>query len=163
VVGKIAERNDDLLRQEYQEGHCIGNHSYHHVDLTKIPDKDVEVEWLACNEVIKSVIGITPKYCRPPGGNYDDPVIQAAMKYNLITVLWTDDPGDYAEPGKEIIEERVLYSIYEGGIILLHDGIQQTINILPGIIEHLQKLGYKFITIDEMCKQKRCELTWEIL
>ncbi len=161
VVGKMAEKNSDLLRQQYQEGHCIANHSYRHVDLTKIPDRDVEVEWLACNEVIKHILGIRAKYCRPPGGNYDDPVIHAAMKYGLITILWTDDPGDYQEPGRDVIADRILSSIYNGGIILLHDGIQQTINILPGIIEHLKKQGYTFITIDQMVRQKGAEIEWQ--
>ncbi|MDQ7827294.1 MAG: polysaccharide deacetylase family protein [Candidatus Eremiobacteraeota bacterium] len=152
-VGKMAEKHKDLVRALTAEGHEVENHSFHHVNLTKIPKEEIEVEWLACNEVLKSITGREPKFCRPPGGDYDDEVIQAAARCGLTTVLWTDDPGDYARPGKEKIEDRVLANIDNGGIILLHDGVQQTINILPDIIEHLKKRGYKFITITEMAHE----------
>ena len=42
----------------------------------------------------------------------------------------------------------------KGGIILIHDGVQQTINILPRLIATLQQRGYRFVTIDEMMKAK---------
>ena len=30
VVGKYAEKNPDILRRIYEEGHVIGNHTYSH-------------------------------------------------------------------------------------------------------------------------------------
>jgi peptidoglycan/xylan/chitin deacetylase (PgdA/CDA1 family) len=72
------------------------------------------------------------------------------MDSGLTTVLWTDDPGDYASPGDKVITNRVLRKIGNGGIILLHDGVQQTVDVLPQIIESLKKRGFKFQTADEM-------------
>jgi peptidoglycan-N-acetylglucosamine deacetylase len=155
IVGKLAEENPDLIRAEYQDGHEIGNHSFHHVKLTRIPRKDIIVEWLACSNAIESIIGVDVKYCRPPGGDYDDKVISTATQCGLTTVLWTDDPGDYLNPGREVIEQRVLWAIYNGGIILLHDGIQQTINMLPGMIKSLKGQGYKFVTVSEMARRNK--------
>ncbi len=74
------------------------------------------------------------------------------MDKGLTTVLWTDDPGDYASPGDKTIEGRVLDRISNGGIILLHDGVQQTVDVLPQIIESLQKRGFTFQTVEEMDK-----------
>ncbi len=155
VVGKMAEVNDDLLITQYRDHHLIANHTYHHVDLTRLSEKEAQVEWVACNEVARSILGIDLKYCRPPGGNYDDTVRRAALKSGLVTVLWTEDPGDYTSPGTIAIESRIFYSIYNGGIILLHDGVQQTINVLPAIIERLQKEGYTFVTVDEMYRKRK--------
>lgn len=92
------------------------------------------------------------QFCRPPGGDYDEAVIKSAMENGLTTVLWTDDPGDYANPGDNVIETRILERIKPGAIILIHDGVQETINMLPQIIEHIQSKGYKFQTVYEMAE-----------
>ena len=70
------------------------------------------------------------------------------------TVLWTDDPGDYASPGTDVILSRTLAKASNGGIILLHDGIQQTIDVLPQIIQILKNRGYKFVTVDQMLAER---------
>jgi peptidoglycan/xylan/chitin deacetylase (PgdA/CDA1 family) len=150
VVGKMAEQYPDLVRAERAGGHVIGNHTYHHVNLTKIPDDEIAPEWQACEDVVKAITGDTMRFCRPPGGDYDRVVILAATDLGLTTVLWTDDPGDYASPGEKTIERRVLGAIGNGGIILLHDGVQQTIGVLPQIIEGLRRRGLRFETVDTM-------------
>jgi peptidoglycan/xylan/chitin deacetylase (PgdA/CDA1 family) len=99
---------------------------------------------------VKAITGDTMRFCRPPGGDYDGTVIRTAAELKLITVLWTDDPGDYATPGTRAIQKRVLDWVGNGGIVLLHDGIQQTIDVLPQIIEHLKSRGYRFATVAEM-------------
>jgi peptidoglycan/xylan/chitin deacetylase (PgdA/CDA1 family) len=152
VVGKMAEKHPELVRAEVKNGHMIGNHTYNHVNLTYIPDDEIKVEWQACNDVIKATTGVDMAFCRPPGGQYDSKVINAAMDIGLTTVLWTDDPADYLKPSDKILETNTMEHINPGGIILLHDGIQQTIEILPQIIETLKKKGYKFQTVKEMLR-----------
>lgn len=152
VIGKMVEQYPNLIREEDASGYLVGNHTYHHVNLNHVPLDEIDLEWEACNEAVKSVLGKEMHYCRPPGGDYDSNVITAAVDNNLTTVLWTDDPGDYANPGDKVITKRVLDRISNGGIILLHDGVQQTVDVLPQIIETLQKKGYEFQTADEMFK-----------
>jgi len=68
-------------------------------------------------------------------------------------VLWTDDPGNYANPGDTVISKRLLKRVNNGGIILIHDGIRQTLDVLPRIITYLKKRGFEFVTIDQMLKK----------
>lgn len=152
VVGKMAQKYPDLVKDEVAAGHLVGNHTFNHVNLTRIPDAKIQAEWQSCNDVIKSILGKPATFCRPPGGDVNSEVMAAAHRCGLTTVLWTDDPGDYASPGDNKIESRTLSRIRNGGIILLHDGIQQTIDVLPQIIEHLQRRGYKFVTMEEMAR-----------
>lgn len=152
VVGECVQRHPELLLAELAGGHTIGNHTYHHVNLTRIPPELIYMEWLNCNNIITATTGNTATLCRPPGGDYDTEVLAAAEACHLTTVLWTDDPSDYARPGQIIIKQRVLDKVKNGGVILLHDGVQQTIDVLPQIIENLQAHGFQFQTVDEMMR-----------
>ena len=49
-----------------------------------------------------------------------------------------------------MIEKRVLGRIGNGGIILIHDGVKETLDILPQTIEHLPGRGFRFVTVAEM-------------
>jgi peptidoglycan/xylan/chitin deacetylase (PgdA/CDA1 family) len=154
VVGEMAAKYPELIRAEQAAGHVIGNHTYHHLNLTKIPVSGVLAEWQACEDVVKQITGETMRFDRPPGGDYNDAVIRAAMQLGLTTVLWTDNPGDYASPGDTVIQRRVFGRARNGGIILLHDGVQQTVDVLPEIIQRLKSRGYRFVTVAEMRAQR---------
>lgn len=154
VVGEKAEQAPYLVKQEAAAGHAIGNHTYHHVNLNKIPLRLVAAEITACGDVIKSITGQQPHLFRPPGGDYNRPVAETANRLGYTLVLWTDDPGDYASPGAKVIEERTMRKIRNGGIILLHDGVQQTVDILPSLLQSLQRRGFAFVTVDDIMKEK---------
>ncbi len=154
VIGKMVEAHPELLKAIAADGHCIGNHTFSHVTLTKIPMGDILTEYQANNDLIKQVIHKDVHFCRPPGGDYDPMVIQAATDCGLTTVLWTDDPGDYSNPGSNVIEERTLARLSNGGIILLHDGVKETLDVLPQIIDYAKKRGFRFVTLDELAKER---------
>ena len=152
VVGEMAEKYPDLVQAEVADGHCIGNHTYHHVNLTKISPDKVALEIAACNEVVKHITGHTPHLFRPPGGDYNHQIAEISEALHATLVLWSNDPGDYAKPGAQVIEQRLLTQpqVKGGAIILVHDGIEQTFDILPHLICALRRQGYEFVTIDQM-------------
>ena len=154
VVGMMAERYPTLVKAELGGGHDVGNHTYHHVNLNMTPPAYVATEIKACGEVLASIAGKAPHLFRPPGGDYNDNVAEVSDALGYQMILWTDDPGDYASPGEDVIEQRILDAASPGGIILIHDGVQQTIDVLPKIIKDLKSQGYEFVTIDEMFRQK---------
>lgn len=155
VVGEMAEKYPELVKAEVAAGHCIGNHTYHHVNLTKISGENVAIELEACNEVLQRITGKVPRLFRPPGGDYNHQVAEVSAALNSTMVLWTDDPGDYASPGAKVIETRLLNNVKNGGIILVHDGIQQTLDILPQVITYLKQQGYEFVTVEQMLAIQR--------
>ena len=154
VVGEKAQQAPDLVRQEIAAGHNVGNHTYHHVNLSKIPSRLVATEITACGDVLNSITGKQSHLFRPPGGDYTCTVAQTANRLDYTLILWTDDPGDYASPGAKTIEERTLGKVRNGGILLLHDGVQQTIDVLPSMLRTLQRRGFKFVTVDQMLAGK---------
>ncbi|MEN6581601.1 MAG: polysaccharide deacetylase family protein [Armatimonadota bacterium] len=154
LVGELAEKYPRLVKAELGGGHCVGNHTYHHVNLTQIPSVYVAAEIKACGAVLNNIIGRPPHLFRPPGGDYNDQVARVAEALGYNIVLWTDDPADYANPGEKLIEQRTLDKIDNGGIILIHDGIQQTINILPKLLQELKDKGCEFVTVDQMLRNR---------
>lgn len=155
LVGSQAEQYPDLVRQIAAEGHTVGNHTYHHVSLPKIPLAYVDEEIQACGDVLESVLGFHPRFFRPPGGRYDRDIATVINRLGYTLVLWTDNPGDFEEPGSRVITSRTLTRLSAGGIILLHDGVQQTVDALPGLIETMKARGYRFVTLDQVVEMRQ--------
>jgi peptidoglycan-N-acetylglucosamine deacetylase len=150
LVGEMAERYPDLVRQELAAGHDLGNHSYNHINLTMIPTEEIAAEIETCGDVIESISHQRPDLFRPPGGDYNrnTDIVAEALGYTLV--LWSDNAGDWASPGGRTIKLQVFDNISNGGVILMHDGVQETVDVLPRVIEVLKQRGYQFVTIDEM-------------
>ena len=139
LVGEQVEQYPFFAQAIGQAGHEIGNHTFHHLNLTQLSAQAVEGELRRTQDVIFAVTGQTPRYFRPPGGDYNDTVLRIARALGLITVFWTDNPGDYTNPGPRVLAEKTLANITNGGIILLHQGVGDTIRILPQIAEALRQ------------------------
>ncbi len=154
IVGKMAEKCPDIVRLEYEDGHEIANHTYNHVNLTGLSPEKVNWEWKKCNNVIESIIGFKPDFCRPPGGNYNYETVEAARKEGLTLVLWMDDPGDYLDVDKKFLMDKFRAYMCNGAVIILHDGGKYTTEILPEMIKYLKDRGYKFQTVSEMARDR---------
>jgi peptidoglycan-N-acetylglucosamine deacetylase len=152
VVGEQAQLYPALVRREVAEGHEIGNHTYHHVRLSWINASYIEPEIRAANAAIREITGFPTRWFRPPGGDYDPDVVEAAQKANMVMVLWTDDPGDWASPGATTIEQRTLDAIDNGAVILLHDGVPQTLDILPDLIRRVRARGFQFVPLSRLAE-----------
>ncbi|HEY3999916.1 MAG TPA: polysaccharide deacetylase family protein [Candidatus Xenobia bacterium] len=154
VVGTQVDRYPQLVQQEAAAGHEVANHTYHHLRLASIPTRLIEPELREGAQAIERAIGTPTRLYRPPGGEYDPDVIEATKQLGYVMVLWTDDPGDYLHPGKTIIEDRVLRDISDGSVILLHDGVQQTIDMLPDLVGRLRARGFNFVTCTQMALER---------
>lgn len=152
VVGKQVEKNPALVQLEVAEGHQVGNHTYDHVNLTLIPPELIAYEMDQCDAAIKKATGSSARFFRPPGGDYNGNVIRDAAQRGYITTLWTNDPGDFQKPLPEVILKRSLEHLENGAIILMHDGIPQTLQILPQFIDEARKRGYQFVTISQLAR-----------
>ena len=150
LVGARVDANPELVKAEYAEGHCLGNHTYHHDRLTKIGPSEYRAEIRDCAQAIERATGQPPRFFRPPGGRCDAQVTHTAEQLGCQTVLWTVNPGDFRHPGSARIENDVIGGARNGAIILLHDGVQETVDALPNIIETLRGRGFRFVTLDEM-------------
>ncbi len=147
LIGDRVEQYPYFARDIVAAGHEVGNHSFHHVNLPRQQPGDLERELGATQQVIQQVTGILPRYFRPPGGNFNRGVLRVASLHGLTTVFWTDNPADYTQAGTLILEAKLLRRVSNGGILLLHQGVEDTIRILPHATEMLRQRGFDLVTV----------------
>ena len=147
VIGENAVKYPKLLTREAEEGHIIGNHTYSHVDLTKMSQETAECELEKTNAAIEAVTGKETEYMRPPYGAW-----KKEMEENtgMIAVLWNVDPLDWNTDNETEIVNKVVTETEENDIILLHDCYLSSAKAALRIIDILQAKGYEFVTVDEL-------------
>lgn len=150
MIGERVRKYPSLAREVVAAGHEVGNHTYHHRELTKLFSKRVDEEIEKCQEEIFSATGSLPIWLRPPYGSAHRRERLIARKRNLGTVLWTVDSCDWERPGVEKIIENVVGSTKSRSIILMHDLNFQTKEALTSILEKLMDKGFVFLTVSEM-------------
>ena len=153
LTGKWAEQNEGLVRQMRQDGHEIGNHTYSHPDLRKLPDADIQEQLRKTEEIIQRITGRgCEPYFRPPYGGRDNRVLRIAQEAGYTAIYWSVDSWDAFKKGitSAEITKRVLDRARGGDIVLMHCGSQATADALPGLIRELQSRGYEIVTVSEL-------------
>lgn len=158
IIGKNAEKYPEVVLRSYSEGHELANHTYSHP--FKVSITDLQKELRQTKEIIYSITGFAPVLFRPVGGNYNDSMINAAVKdgYKVVMWSWHQDTQDWKQPGVKKITQKVLKGSKPGDVILFHDGggdRSQTIKALEEILPVLKKQGYTFVTISELIESKQ--------
>lgn len=147
LLGVEIEESPELVEQMYEEGHLIGNHSYQHVNLCNLTDEKAIEQVVKTNELIEAITGERPQFIRPPFGSWKK---NLDYETTMIEVLWDVDPLDWNTSNTDVVVKRVLKSVEDGDIILLHDASQSSVDAALQIIDQLQKEGYLFVTVDEL-------------
>jgi len=93
VVGSRVISRPEILQYEYMAGHQIAVHTWSHFSLTTLTDAEIVAEFGYSKKAIQEVIGVTPKYMRPPYGDMDDRVRFISMQMGLTPIIWTQYEG----------------------------------------------------------------------
>lgn len=141
------EGNGEIIKRMYQEGHLIGNHTYHHVDLSGLNRDQAFHELKMTEDLVEELTGQQTNFVRPPFGSFPDDMEDEVSKFY---VKWTVDPLDWTTKNADEIVERVVSDTEEGDIILLHDCYESSVRAALRIIDILEMKGYEFVTVDQL-------------
>ena len=144
VVGSRVVENPTILQQVYSAGHQIAIHTWSHTALTTQTNDQIIAEIMWTAQIIKQVIGVTPKFFRPPYGDIDDRVRQVLKNMGIVPILWSLDSGDGA--GSTTVADTVQQQISAGGsgfISLEHDLFQQAEEQAPDVMDEILAAGFK--------------------
>lgn len=150
VVGKMAARYPTILQQVAQEGHEIANHTYNHPSLSRLEDVAVLAELSQTRSIVRRLTGQDAILYRPPGGDYNRRVTKVASQAGYRMVLWTVLTKDVNGASSAFIRKRILRGAEDNGIILMHSGVQNTVDVLPDVIAELRRRGYSFVTVSQL-------------
>lgn len=172
MVGIQMEKNLPLVKEVYDNGHTIGNHTFTHHNITENSEQRTFAELKLTRMLIESITGQSTVLFRAPYNADSDPTgrdeidpMLLASKRDYIFVGESVDPDDW-QPGvtADQIYQRVIDGVHreDGHIILLHDagGVTRkpTLKALPRIIRQLQHEGYHFISLEQYLGMKRSAL-----
>lgn len=147
MLGSKIASNEALTKKVSDAGHEIGNHSWDHPNLTKLTVEQIQNQIDMTNQAIVKACGKKPLYLRPPYGATNDTVQRAS---GLKQMLWTVDTRDWENHTTEGIMTNIKKQLQPGGVVLMHDIHQTTVNALTTVMEYLKAEGYKCVTVSEL-------------
>jgi peptidoglycan/xylan/chitin deacetylase (PgdA/CDA1 family) len=146
VVGSRIAGNEALLRQIYNDGDELGNHSWSHPDFTKLKPPAM-LEQVNRTETAVITAGLPPpRLFRPPYGTRNQTMRDTI---HLPIILWNIDPRDWSETNASKITKLVERQARAGGIMILHDSHAPTAAAAYSFIHYLN-MRYRLVTVSEL-------------
>lgn len=151
VVGDNVRKHPELLKRIFDEGHRVGNHTFHHIKGLATPNKAYLADVAACEQQILSSAPDTlhqPLLFRPPYGRIRHKQKRALLLQGYEIILWDVLTHDYNRhyTSAELVDLTLRYT-RPGSIITFHDSLKagdRMLHALPQVITMLQNQGYHF-------------------
>lgn len=149
IGGQWAEKNAELLKTIYNDGHELGNHGYKHLYHSKLtPDRNKQ-EIAKTEEIIMGLTGCKTVLFAPPYGDINDTVVEGAEALGYKVIMWSIDTIDWNTKDYKKILDRLEKKHHNGAIVLMHP-TKVTIEALPKMIANLESHGYKITTVSDV-------------
>lgn len=157
VVGHYVKSAPEQVKRMVEEGHTVGNHTYHHPDMSAISElstfkKEMDDVAHAFEELTGTKMAM---YYRPPQGKYNTKNLEMAKELGYSTFFWSLAHVDWdvkkqPDPAKSI--EKLTKRIHPGAIVLLHNTSETNRIILDELLTKWKEMGYRFGTLEELRK-----------
>lgn len=158
VVGNMIEKAPDIICRMAEEGHIVGNHTFHHPDMSAISEQAAfqkELDDLAA--LYRETTGQElPKFYRPPQGKYSEDNLKQAQTLGYRTILWSLAYVDWYvddQPTAEQAYAKLLPRIHDGAIVLLHSTSKTNADILDELLTKWEDMGYTFASLYDLPAQ----------
>lgn len=153
VVGEQARQNPELIHRMVAEGHTVANHSYYHLPQSTLWSSQRYTEELfRCNDVVARLTGLRMRLYRPPFGVTNPPIARAVKNLGLIPVGWSVRSLDTMTKDTDRVVDRVMRGLRGGDVILLHDRLENSEELLEKLLTALRTQHYTTATVDELFK-----------
>ena len=160
VLGHLIQKNPQLICRMAEEGHLVCNHTVRHKNMSTIDDKDEFSRELQELEAMYQMLTgqEMAKYYRPPEGTFDERSLRYASELGYRTVFWSLAYADWdnnKQPDPQKSKDLLLRYMHNGAVILLHPTSATNAQILKDLIVTLKSQGYRFGSLDELCRAKK--------
>lgn len=155
VVGNFLETSPEIVKRMIAEGHTVGNHTYHHLDMSSISSMDAfKKETQDVENLFEQITG-TPitKFYRPSQGKYNIENLKMAQELGYHTFFWSLAYVDWyqdKQPTKDEAFGKLLKRIHPGAIVLLHSTSSTNAQILDELLTKWEEMGYTIKPLTEL-------------
>lgn len=142
-VGNNVEQYPQIYQSILEQGHAVGNHTYHHMNGWKVSVSDYLEDIARAATLIKSDL-FRPPYGRIRSKQAEQ--IKTVIGANAQIIMWDVLSADFDRTiSKEACLDNVLSHLEAGSIIVFHDSEKAFPHleyVLPKVLAHLQQEGY---------------------
>ena len=157
VVGHFLESAPDIVKRMVEDGHTVGNHTYHHLDMSKLSDKssfkkELDDVSTLFNEITGTELSM---YYRPPQGQYSINNLQMAQELGYSTFFWSLAYVDWNQddqPSHEEALKKLCSRIHPGAVVLLHSTSKTNGEIMDELLTKWEEMGYSFGRLEDFLK-----------
>ena len=154
VVGTYVTTYPDIVKRMVDEGHIVGNHTYHHPNMSQKGRAEFEKELIDLETVFLQTTGVPmQRFYRPPEGKFSNENLEWAKAMGYKTVLWSLAYVDWkldAQPTPEQAFSKLLPRTHGGAIVLLHSTSATNAQILDELLTKWEEMGYTFGSLTEL-------------
>ena len=156
ILENLIERNTDLVKRMFDEGHTVGNHTMKHKNMAKYGTREnFETELYGLEKLCRELTGHEmAKIYRPPEGSFTGENLKIVSEMGYKTIFWSYAYADWdneKQPDPEASLKRLLNHVHNGEILLLHPTSATNAGILDRFLTELEAEGYRFGSIKELC------------
>lgn len=151
VISSRIKGNELLIQEMVDYGHELGNHLTEDKPSIKLSPQEFEVELLKAHTVLSKFA--KPRWLRPASGWHNTTMVKIARKHGYQVALGSIFPFDTHISSSWFTEKHILFNVYPGAIVVLHDhGLwgERTASTLERILPELYRRGYRVVTLSEL-------------
>ncbi len=160
MVGKALDRRPDIARALREDGHLLGNHSYHHDEWRWLDPRYPELD--RTQGAFRHNLGVCPTFYRAPHGQHTPFLAHVVGDHGMTMVGWDVSSGDWNTHDAGLVARRTLDDVKPGSIIVLHDGLDGSVTAdrsvlvraVPMILDGLERRGLKPVRLDALLHQR---------
>lgn len=154
VTGHYVKSAPELVQRMVDEGHTVGNHSYHHPDFTIMTKEKVQKELETLEAAVAKVSDQKHmQYMRPPKGLFNEQMLKWSNDLGYTNIFWSLAFSDWKtdeQKGWKYAYDQVMDQVHPGAIILLHAVSSDNAEALSHLIKDLKEQGYTFKSLDDL-------------
>lgn len=160
-IGDNVRKHPEIFRRILEEGHCVGNHTYHHLNGWQTSSEEYLENIKKSEEIMKASVSMhvdskNPKFnlFRPPYGRIKNSQARAIKKNGFEIVMWDVLSGDYDNDlSAEVCYQNVIKNTVPGSTIVLHDSLKAEKNLrelLPRLLKYYKIKGLEFRSLTDI-------------
>lgn len=153
MEGHRLESGAECAHRVLTAGHDVGNHSFSHTMFDTLSLDAVREELKQTDDLLDKILGIRPRYCRPPFGELPPETEQAILEWGYTIVLWSYSNRDWETPDVDELVAKVMNGLRDEAIIVMHDRVPWVPQTLEIIIPAIRAQGYEFKKVSEFGKK----------